>query len=185
VARSASRGLLCLSALGLILANPLSVRAEQLGTSCGDCASYSGAFSIKNETGKTIKCRAKALGVKWLGEIPAHWEVKRLKHLALDLGSGIQMGPFGSMLKELGVSDTGYKLYGQENTISGDFEKGSRWLIERQYHDLRGYWLRAGDIVVTRKGSIGNARLLPNGFAPGVIDSDPIWSCFGKVESSP
>jgi type I restriction enzyme S subunit len=46
--------------------------------------------------------------------------VKRLKHLALGLDAGIQMGPFGSMLKELVFSDTGYKVYGQENTISGN-----------------------------------------------------------------
>lgn len=30
----------------------------------------------------------KASGVEWLGEIPAHWEVKRLKHLAGKIGSG-------------------------------------------------------------------------------------------------
>jgi type I restriction enzyme S subunit len=59
-------------------------------------------------------------GVEWLGTIPAHWRVKRLKHLALGLDAGIQMGPFGSMLKELVFSDTGYKVYGQENTISGN-----------------------------------------------------------------
>jgi len=113
-------------------------------------------------------------GVEWLGEIPVDWDVKKLKRLALRPGSGIQMGPFGSMLKEVSVSDTGYKLYGQENTISGDFAKGWRWLSEEQYHGLREYWLRAGDIVVTRKGSIGNARMVPREFEPGTIDSDTI-----------
>ena len=28
-------------------------------------------------------------GVEWLGEVPAHWEVKRLKHLTVKIGSGI------------------------------------------------------------------------------------------------
>jgi type I restriction enzyme S subunit len=113
-------------------------------------------------------------GVEWLGQIPAHWKIVRLKHLTLDVDSGIQMGPFGSMLKELLFSDTGYKLYGQENTISGDFRAGSRWLSEHQYCDLKLYRLKPGDIVLTRKGSIGNARLLPNDLVPGVIDSDTI-----------
>jgi type I restriction enzyme S subunit len=31
----------------------------------------------------------KPSGVEWLGDIPAHWEVKRLKHLALKIGSGV------------------------------------------------------------------------------------------------
>jgi type I restriction enzyme, S subunit len=113
-------------------------------------------------------------GVEWLGKIPVHWKVKRLKNLALGPDSGIQMGPFGSMLKELVFSDTGYKLYGQENTISGDFEKGSRWLSKEQYQVFRQYWLHSGDIVVTRKGSIGNACIMPRDFEPGIIDSDTI-----------
>jgi restriction endonuclease S subunit len=113
-------------------------------------------------------------GVEWLGEIPAHWEVKRLRHLALGMESGIQMGPFGSMLKDLATSDTGYKVYGQENTISGDFSSGGRWLTTPQYDELRAYRLRAGDIVLTRKGSLGNARLVPQSFVPGIIDSDTI-----------
>lgn len=113
-------------------------------------------------------------GVEWLGKIPAHWEVKRVRHLALGVGSGIQMGPFGSMLKELIFSDTGYKLYGLENTISGDFEKGSRYLTKLQYQELHQYWLRPDDIIVTRKGSIGNARIVPREFEPGIIDSDTI-----------
>jgi len=113
-------------------------------------------------------------GVEWLGEIPEHWGVKRLKHLALRPESGIQMGPFGSMLKDLSAFDTGYKVYGQENTISGDFRGGSRWLSVQQYHDLSDYWLREGDILLTRKGSLGNARIVPHEFEPGVIDSDTI-----------
>lgn len=113
-------------------------------------------------------------GVEWLGEIPAHWEVKRLKHLALGRESGIQMGPFGSMLKDVVAYDTGYRVYGQENTISGDFGKGSRWVTSRQYDELGDYRLREGDIVLTRKGSLGNARILPRTFVPGIIDSDTI-----------
>jgi type I restriction enzyme S subunit len=113
-------------------------------------------------------------GVEWLGEIPAHWHVKRLKHLALHPGSGIQMGPFGSMLKETAATDTGYKLYGQENTISGNFACGSRWLSHEQYCALREYWVREGDIVLTRKGSLGNARIVPATAEHGAIDSDTI-----------
>lgn len=113
-------------------------------------------------------------GVEWMGDIPAHWRIKRLKHLALRPESGIQMGPFGSMLKDLVTSSTGYKLYGQENTISGDFGGGSRWLSQQQYRDLGEYRLQHGDIVLTRKGSLGNARMIPRDAEPGVIDSDTI-----------
>lgn len=116
----------------------------------------------------------KDTGIEWLGEIPAHWRVKRLKHLALLSESGIQMGPFGSMLKGLATIDTGYKLYGQENTISGDLSAGSRWITTDQYRELSDYRIQPGDILLTRKGSLGNACLIPEGIDRGVIDSDTI-----------
>ncbi|WP_221775401.1 restriction endonuclease subunit S [Pseudomonas sp. MSSRFD41] len=112
-------------------------------------------------------------GVEWLGEVPAHWAIKRLKQLVLD-AAGIQMGPFGGMLVDLDDSDTGYKVYGQENTISGDFSSGNRWIPESRYVALSNYYLEVGDIVLTRKGSLGNCRrisLLPQA---GIIDSDTI-----------
>lgn len=112
-------------------------------------------------------------GVDWLGEVPAHWAIKRLKQLVID-AAGIQMGPFGGMLVDLDDSDTGFKVYGQENTISGDFSSGNRWIPERRYFALSNYHLKVGDIVLTRKGSLGNCRrisLLPQA---GIIDSDTI-----------
>ena len=115
----------------------------------------------------------KDYGVEWLGEVQEHWEVTHLKYLVQDK-AGIQMGPFGGMLKDLEYKDTGFKLYGQENTISGDFSKGKRWLTRERYYELSNYNLEDGDIVLTRKGSLGNARLIKNLTTPGVIDSDTI-----------
>ncbi|WP_158246001.1 MULTISPECIES: restriction endonuclease subunit S [unclassified Pseudomonas] len=112
-------------------------------------------------------------GVEWLGEVPAHWTINRLKQLVIDT-AGIQMGPFGGMLVDLDDSDTGYKVYGQENTISGNFYSGNRWIPEHRYFALSNYHLEIGDIVLTRKGSLGNCRrvsLLPQA---GIIDSDTI-----------
>lgn len=112
-------------------------------------------------------------GIEWLGEVPAHWHLSRLKHL-VDQPGGIQMGPFGASLTDLASEDTGIKLYGQENTISGDFTAGNRWIWPDQYTELARYELRTGDIVLTRKGSIGNCRIVPSGIKPGIIDSDTI-----------
>ena len=116
----------------------------------------------------------KPSGLSWLGDIPAHWEVRRVKFVVDHLGPGIQMGPFGSSLTTLESSDTGFKLYGQENTISGDFTRGSRWLTQDQFLSLRKYELLPGDIVLTRKGSIGKARIVPGEIGTGIADSDTI-----------
>ena len=49
------RNILTTAAIALFLATPLVTRAqENIGTSCADCASYSGAYSIENSTGVTI-----------------------------------------------------------------------------------------------------------------------------------
>jgi type I restriction enzyme S subunit len=109
-------------------------------------------------------------GIPWLGEIPEHWEVRRLKYLT----EGIQMGPFGASLTELQEHETGYKLYGQENTISGDFFSGKRWLSKEQFTALQRYELLPGDLVLTRKGSIGKCKIVPEKTQQGIADSDTI-----------
>lgn len=112
-------------------------------------------------------------GIPWLRKVPAHWATTRVKYL-VQATDGIQMGPFGGMLLKLDATDTGFKVYGQENTISGDFSRGSRWLSEARFNDLERYQLRAGDLVLTRKGSLGNAQLVQQLPQPGIFDSDTI-----------
>lgn len=115
----------------------------------------------------------KESGMPWLGLIPEHWRILRLKHLVQSV-AGIQMGPFGASLKDVNRWDTGYKLFGQENTISGDFAKGTRWISAKQYRLLERYSLCPGDLVLTRKGSIGKCRIVPTGIPKGIADSDTI-----------
>ena len=115
-------------------------------------------------------------GIPWLGDVPKHWEVKRLKFSSIDgKGGGIQIGPFGGMLTDVIYSETGeFKLYGQENVLSRDFEKGTRWLTAKQYATLSNYWTQTDDILFTRKGSIGGCAAFPSTAMPGIIDSDTI-----------
>lgn len=112
-------------------------------------------------------------GIDWLGQIPMHWEVKTLKRSVEDF-DGLQMRPFGGMLTDLPEEETGFKLYGQENTISGDFTAGSRWIETERYLALRRYELLEGDLVITRKGSLGSCRRVPAGIVSGIMDSDTI-----------
>ena len=112
--------------------------------------------------------------VEWLREVPEHWEIRRIKNLVATSRSGIQMGPFGASLTNLQHQDTGFKVYGQENTISGDFHRGSRWITEQQFKKLCRYELVPDDLVLTRKGSIGKCRLAPSDLMRGIVDSDTI-----------
>ena len=100
--------------------------------------------------------------------------IPKIKHLVATSGVGIQMGPFGASLTHLQHQDTGFKVYGQENTISGDFQRGSRWITEEQFKTLCRYEIVQDDLVLTRKGSIGKCRLVPSDLMRGIMDSDTI-----------
>jgi type I restriction enzyme S subunit len=115
-------------------------------------------------------------GVEWLGDVPDHWKIVPLKHLVCERrGSGIQIGPFGGMLTEIIYAPDGdFKVYGQENVLSADFEKGSRWISEIQFAQLANYTVSVGDLLFTRKGSIGGCCEFTTGSCPGIIDSDTI-----------
>jgi len=78
------------------------------------------------------------------------------------------------MLKDLLGDPDEFKVYGQENVTNGDFERGRRWLDSRRFAELANYALRAGDLMLTRKGSIGNCFTFSAGAQPGIIDSDTI-----------
>jgi type I restriction enzyme S subunit len=125
-------------------------------------------------TGLDPSVPMKDSGLESLGRVPEHWKVTRFKYLVQHPG-GLQMGPFGTSLKEaVRYEEDEFKVYGQENTISGVFGSGSRWTSSSWFEQLRQYELCPGDIVMTRKGSLGNCRLVPPGIQRGIIDSDTI-----------
>lgn len=114
-------------------------------------------------------------GMSWIGEIPVHWSVSPLKHsVGSSVRFGLQMGPFGASLTHISRTPKPCSVFGQANTISGDFETVSRWLTFEQFAGLSKYRLLPGDIVLTRKGSLGNSRLVPDDIPLGIIDSDTI-----------
>lgn len=112
-------------------------------------------------------------GVEWLGQVPAHWVVCRLKDLAVP-SDGVQMGPFGGMLKDLLDERDEFKVYGQENVTNCDFERGRRWIDKERFQQLSNYALLDGDLMLTRKGSVGNCVMFSSEAQSGIIDSDTI-----------
>jgi type I restriction enzyme S subunit len=105
-------------------------------------------------------------GVEWLGEVPAHWEVKRLKHLCAD----IKAGPFGSALTKDMYVASGYKIYGQEQVIPGDFSIGDYYIDDERFESLRPYQIAAGDILISCVGTFGKIAVVPEDAESGVIN---------------
>ncbi len=81
-------------------------------------------------------------GVEWLGEVPAHWEVKRLSHLG-ELQNGLNIGgdAFGSGDPFVSYGDV------YNNTIVPTLPAG---LVQSTADDQRKYSLKDGDVLFTR-----------------------------------
>jgi type I restriction enzyme, S subunit len=85
-------------------------------------------------------------GIEWLGEMPSHWQVKKLKQLS-DLQSGLT----------LGKSYTGKELRSRPYLRVANVQDGYLDLNDIKYIDLPSeevsrYELQAGDVVVTEGG---------------------------------
>ena len=86
----------------------------------------------------------KERGVEWIGEIPAHWEVKRLKHVAKILPSNVDkhIYPDEIQVRLCNYTDVYYNDYITVDTV---LKKGS--CKEREFAK---FVLRKGDVIITK-----------------------------------
>jgi type I restriction enzyme S subunit len=112
-------------------------------------------------------------GIIWIGETPAHWKVRRIRHVIQPNVFGIRVGPFGSSLTEAVVSEEYgcYKVYGQANLIRHDFTYGDNFVKEADYNRLKNYEVLPGDVLLSMMGTIGRCAVAPAGIRPGIMDS--------------
>ena len=96
-------------------------------------------------------------GVEWLGEVPKHWEVKRLKHITRQISVGIVVEPS--------------KYYDDEgdvpalrslNVRQGRIDAEDCVYISSESNELLGKSvLRSGDLVIVRTGQPGTCAVIP------------------------
>lgn len=110
-------------------------------------------------------------GIGWLGEVPKHWELLRIRNIVKPGNQGIKIGPFGSQIRSDILVETGYKIYGQENVINDDFSLGDRYIDEQTYRELFVCEIVPGDLLITMMGSSGQCKVLPEGYPIGIMDS--------------
>lgn len=99
-------------------------------------------------------------GVEWLGEVPAHWEVRSISSISTKITNGY-VGPTRDILVDDGVR------YLQSLHI-----KGNRILFDQPYF-VREQWslehsksiLEAGDVLIVQTGDIGQVAVVTPEFA--------------------
>ncbi len=98
----------------------------------------------------------KPSGIEWLGDVPAHWEVKRLKHISPFITVGVVVNP------STFVADEGFPfIYG------GDIREGvidwanSRRIDAESSEANSKTRLKAGDLLTVRVGAPGITAVVP------------------------
>ena len=107
-------------------------------------------------------------GIEWLGEVPDHWSLKRLKQLLKK--SGLVRGPFGGDLKKEIFVDEGYKVYEQKNAIYKNFALGDSYISEQKYTEMQRFRVRKNDYILSCSGTIGKAFRIPSEAPDGIIN---------------
>ena len=90
-------------------------------------------------------------GIEWLGEVPEHWVVRRLKNLC------IQSALYGANVSAASYTNTGVRFIRTTDiTNDGLLKQGGVFLPK----DLtNGYLLSDGDILISRSGTVGRSFL--------------------------
>ena len=99
------------------------------------------------------------------------WTMKPLVDLC-KRSDGIRCGPFGTQLKKDEFRKAGVPLWGIKH-VNAKFQFATDEFVEAATAGrLAQYDLVSGDLVMTRKGTIGNCAVYPEAFPLGIMHSD-------------
>jgi type I restriction enzyme S subunit len=111
----------------------------------------------------------KPSGIEWLGDVPEHWRIGAIKYFVLPKKGAIKTGPFGSHLISADMQSGTRKVYNQRSVIDGDFESGDTFISDEKFEELASFETFPGDLLITTRGTIGRAAILPENAERGIL----------------
>jgi type I restriction enzyme, S subunit len=102
----------------------------------------------------------KPSGIEWLGDVPAHWQVRTLSSLTTKITNGY-VGPTRDILQEDGTRYL-QSLHIKSNRIIFDVQYFVSEEWSRQHSKSL---LKRGDVLIVQTGDIGQAAVVPEEFA--------------------
>ena len=102
--------------------------------------------------------------------LPQGWEWVQFEHIAENSKNALKAGPFGSALKKSMYVPSGFKIYGQEQVISGDENLGNYFIDSEKYSALESCAVKSGDILISLVGTIGKVLVLSKSCQSGIIN---------------
>jgi restriction endonuclease S subunit len=98
-------------------------------------------------------------GIEWLGEVPAHWEVRLLSSVSTKITNGY-VGPTRDILREEGVRYL-QSLHIKSNTIRFD----TPYFVDKQWSEAHAKSiLQVGDVLIVQTGDIGQSAVVTSEF---------------------
>ncbi len=120
-----------------------------------------------------------------VGVIPEDWDCPQLMSLGAGAEPPIKAGPFGSSLIKDQYVSAGYKVYGQEQVIRGDYLYGGYFISAKKYRELESCAVRPGDVLLSLVGTMGKLLEVPEDAPPGVINPRLIRFSFDRQRVLP
>ena len=114
--------------------------------------------------------KMKDSGVEWIGEIPEHWSICRIKNLCREEQYAIKTGPFGTQLKGDDLKEEGdVCVYNQRNVIDADFNKVHSYVLIEKANSLKSFFTKPNDLLITTRGTIGRTAVLTKDYPMGIL----------------
>src|SRR5690554_4446683 len=106
-------------------------------------------------------------GIEWLGEIPEHWEVKKLKMLVSKVGSGVTPKGGSSVYLSIGIP-----LIRSQNVHFDSLKLDDvAFISEEVDEEMSNSRIQDGDVLLNITGaSIGRCYFVPEGFGRGNVN---------------
>lgn len=123
--------------------------------------------------------RAALLRAAFTGRLTAKWRavhgrsLDEWEHKTLNEVAQYKKGPFGSSITKKMFVPKGegtYKVYEQGNAIRKTTKYGHYYISKEKFEELKSNEVKAGDIIVSCAGTIGEMFKLPEGCEPGIIN---------------
>lgn len=109
-------------------------------------------------------------GVAWIGKVPEHWEMRKIKNICKSEKYAIKTGPFGTQLKGQELQPDGdIRVYNQRNVIDDQFSQTQFYVSYNKAKELEAFYTKPLDLLVTSRGTIGRCSILPKDQPMGIL----------------
>ncbi|MEC4553129.1 restriction endonuclease subunit S [Klebsiella pneumoniae] len=98
------------------------------------------------------------------------WEWVCFPQISETNNNALKAGPFGSALKKSDCVGDGYKVYGQEQVISGQENIETYRVTESKFEELKSCMVKPGDVLISLVGTIGKVLILSSNAEVGIIN---------------